>query len=133
MKRLAYFALSLVLLFTAIIPFTSVSAAPNSAPSVIPAIRDWQGSNGSFAVNSSTALVNLASSDSVSKVKGYFSDMLGLELSVKSASSGSNEIIFKKDASLAASVGNEGYRLEATSSKITITAATEIGLLYGGI
>ncbi len=133
MKKLLYFTLAFVLLFTAVIPFTVVNAAPNAAPTVIPAIRQWQGSTGSFTPNASTALVNLSSSKSVSKVQGYFAQMLDLNVRVTSTASGSNEIVFQKDASLSATVGSEGYVLEATTSKITVRAATDTGLLYGGI
>ncbi|MBR4279200.1 MAG: beta-N-acetylhexosaminidase, partial [Clostridia bacterium] len=133
MKKLLYFTLALVLLCTSVIPFTVVNAAPNAAPTVIPAIRQWQGSTGSFSPNSSTTLVNLSSSKSVSKVAGYFAQMLDLNLRVSTTATGSNEIVFQKDASLSSTVGSEGYVLEATTSKITVRAATDTGLLYGGI
>ena len=132
MKKTFYFVLVLVMLLTSCIPLTA-NAATNAAPTVIPAIRKWQGSTGSFSPNASTALVNLSASKSVEKVKGYFLQMLDLDLAVKTSASGANEIVFQKDASVLSTVGKEGYILEATSSKITVKAATDTGLLYGGI
>ena len=105
----------------------------NQAPSVIPAIRDWQGAEGSFAPNSSTKLVNVNGVSAVEKVKTFFSEMVSLNIEITNEEKGSNEIVFALDATLENELGSEGYILEATLERIVIKAPTETGLLYGGV
>jgi len=133
MKRTFAILLSAILLATAIVPLGLTASAANKAPTVIPAIRQWTGSSGSFAPNASTVLVNKNSSPAISKVSGFFEEMLGLKLTTSATADGNNEIVFTKDASLQSQVGKEGYTLTATTSKIEIKAPTDTGLLYGGI
>ncbi len=133
MKRIFAFCMSLLLLITAMLPFGAVSAAVNAAPSVIPAIREWNGGSGKFVPNAQTVLVNPSSSNAVEKVKGFFSEMVDITPAITKSARGQNEIVFQLDTSLLNTVGEEGYTLNATASVITIKAPTETGLLYGGI
>ena len=133
MKKVIAFLMTVLLMASMSTPITSVLAAENSAPSVIPAIREWEGSSGKFTPNAQTKLVDLSSSASVEKVKVYFSEMLSLDLAIADKSEASNEITFKLDKSLSKKVGDEGYTITATESLIEIKAPTEVGLLYGGI
>ena len=132
MRRAIALLLTAVLAVTAILPLGITALAANAAPTVLPAIRSWTGGSESFVPNSSTALVDL-DEVGVGKVQGYFRDMLDLELGITLTNVSSNAIIFDLDTSLMSTVGKEGYTLEATTSKITIKAPTETGLLYGGI
>ncbi|MBQ4317222.1 MAG: beta-N-acetylhexosaminidase, partial [Clostridia bacterium] len=132
MKKTLAVLLTVILMATTIVPLGLTASAANSAPTVIPAIREWTGGSGSFSANASTVLVNKNGSNAVSKVSGFFQEMLGLNLTTSSTADGSNEIVFIKDASLQNTVGKEGYTLTATTSKIEIKAATDTGLLYGG-
>ncbi|MBE6683162.1 MAG: hypothetical protein E7595_03295 [Ruminococcaceae bacterium] len=133
MKKIISFLMTALLMSISAISFISVEANSDSAPSVIPAIREWQGSNGRFVPDQNTVLVNLPYSSSVEKIKTFFSEMVSLDLEIDNTESGSNEIVFALDSSLYKKVGNEGYTIEATESAIKISAPTEIGLLYGGI
>ena len=133
MKKLLAIVMTVLLMATASLQFSSALAAENAAPSVIPAIREWKGSSGKFVPNAQTVLVNASGVDAVEKVKTFFLEMTSLDLSVKKTSSGSNEIVFKLDTSLSKSLGDEGYKLTATKNGIEIKAATNIGLLYGGV
>jgi len=133
MKRAFAFVITIMLMATAILPHALTASAENKAPTVIPAIRDWTGSSGSFTPNESTVLVNKSNSASVEKVQGFFKEMLDLEIGTSTEDKGSNEIVFIKDTTLESQVGKEGYTLEATESKIEIKAPTDTGLLYGGI
>lgn len=134
MKKTIAFLMTALLMLTASLPLnTAVFAAENASPSVIPAIREWQGSSGSFTPNASTILVNASGSDAVGKVADFFSEMLGLDVEISDKTSGSNEIVFTIDKSLQKQVGDEGYILEATESLIEIKAPADKGLLYGGI
>ena len=131
MKRLLAGLLSGLLLGT-VFTLPSVSAAGgNPAPTVLPAIREWQGGSGRFLADGNTVLVNLSSSPAVEKVQGYFREMLSLDVEIVTA--GESGVIFQKDDSLLDTVGEEGYTLDATETGIIIKAPTDTGLLYGGI
>ncbi len=132
-KKIAIFLSALMLAMTIMPVNLTVSAANNSAPNVLPAIREWKGSTGNFVPNKETKLVNSSSVDAVEKVSGFFSDMLSMELTIDSNQSGDNEIVFVIDQSLLEQVGDEGYVLTATETKIEVKAPTNTGLLYGGI
>lgn len=133
MKRTFAFLMTLLIMLTSLNIAALGAENTNSAPSVIPAIRKWQGSNGSFAPDASTVLVNISSSPAIEKVSSFFSEMLLLDLDTVSEARGSNEIVFTLDKALSEQVGGEGYILEATEDKMDIKAPTDIGLLYGGI
>ncbi len=134
MKKSFSLILSVLLVITTIVPlFVFTASAANSAPTVIPAIRQWEGGSGKFVPDSETIIVCNESSASrqMELVREFFADMLGLNLEL-SATGSSNAIIFKLDSS-ACDGREEGYELEATATAITVKASTPIGLLYGGI
>ena len=133
MKRIIAILMTVLFMASMSVPFSAALAAENNAPSVIPAIREWEGSNGKFIPDAQTTLVDASNSKSVEKVKNFFSEMLSLDLAISDKVSGKNEITFKIDKSLSKKVGDEGYVLTATESSIEIKAPKEIGLLYGGI
>lgn len=130
MKRLLAGLLSGLLLGT-VFAVPATAAGENPAPTVLPAIREWQGGSGRFVAEERIALVNPNESPAVEKVQGYFHDMLSMEAEI--VASGESGVIFQKDDSLLETVGEEGYTLDATETKILIKAATDVGLLYGGI
>ncbi len=134
MKRKLALLLTVILLATSIVPlFIFEAAAANAAPTVIPAIRSWNGGSGKFTPNASTILVYNGSeaSEQIKLVQEFFTDMLGITPAIKTSGT-SNAIIFKIDAS-ACNGEEEGYEIVATTSSVTIKASTKIGLLYGGI
>ncbi len=132
MKRKLALLLSVLMIATAVVPMTSTVLAANSAPTVLPAIRDWTGGSGSFVPNASTVLVYNGSeaSEQIQLVRGFFADMLGLDLKIATTAPSSNYIKFAIGSNQTSD--SEGYTLVATTSKIEITATTKIGLLYGG-
>ncbi len=130
MKRLLAGLLSGLMLGT-VCAVPASGAEANPAPTVLPAIREWQGGSGKFLADGNTVLVDLSSSPAVEKVQGYFCEMLSLELEI--ATAGDSGVIFEKDESLLDTVGEEGYTLDAAETKIVIKAPTDVGLLYGGI
>ena len=133
MKKKLALILSIILLTTAVMPMALNVSAANAAPNVLPAIREWTGGTGNFTPNASTVLVNASGVDKqIDMVAQFFQEMAGLDLAVKTSGS-SNAIVFTLDSSLKSKVGEEGYTINATSSKIDIKAPTKIGLLYGGI
>ncbi|MBO5870898.1 MAG: family 20 glycosylhydrolase, partial [Clostridia bacterium] len=132
MKKALAIIITLIMMISTIVPLGMTASAANKAPTVIPAIREWKGDSGKFEADSNTVLVNSNDVGAVSKVAGFFKEMLGLNLNIATTENGSNEIVFIKDAALESQVGKEGYTLEATTDKIVIKAATDTGLLYGG-
>jgi N-acetyl-beta-hexosaminidase len=132
MKKFIAFFLTVLLMLNAV-SFSAGAEQKNKAPKVIPAIREWEGATDSFTPNASTKLVNSAGSESIEKVKVFFAEMTGLELSITEEASGKNEILFELDEALNETLGKEGYTLEATKERIVIRSGTDIGLLYGGI
>ncbi len=131
MKRLLAGLLSGLLLGATFVVPAAAAGKSNPAPTVLPAIRQWTGGDGYFQPENATALVNLSDSPAVEKVQGYFRDMLSLEVEI--VSSGDSGVVFEKDETLLDTVGEEGYTLDSTETKIYIKAATDTGLLYGGI
>ncbi len=132
MKRKLALLLSVLMIATAVIPMTSTVLAANSAPTVLPAIREWTGGSGNFTPNASTVLVYNGSeaSEQIKLIQGFFADMLGLDLKIVTTAPSSNYIKFAIGSNQTSD--SEGYTLVATASKIEITATTKIGLLYGG-
>ncbi len=132
MKRKLALLLSVLMIVTTIVPLTSTVSAANNAPTVLPAIREWTGSSGNFTPNASTVLVynGTEAAEQIQLVKGFFADMLGLNLTVSKTAPASNYIKFTIGSNKTSD--SEGYTLVASASKIEITATTKIGLLYGG-
>ncbi len=113
--------------------YENESLDPTAAPTTLPAIRQWTDGVGAFIPNADTTLVYAGgdASEQVKLVQGFFKDTLGLDLPIRTSGT-SNAIIFKTSAS-ACNGEDEGYDLVATANSVTITAKTNIGLLYGGI
>ena len=133
MKRLLASLLSGLLLGSvwAVPAARAAGDSENAAPTVLPAIRQWTGGSGKFIPEGGVTLANPDSSPAVEKVQGYFAEMLSMEAVVTLEDEG--DVIFLKDDTLLETVGEEGYTLEATEEQILIKAATDTGLLYGGI
>ena len=132
MKRILAGVLSGILLGAAIPHSASGLQPPNPAPTVIPAIREWEGGTGHFVPDEDTVLVNLSDSIAVEKVQNYFVEMLGYEPQIVTAKQ-KNAIVFEKESSLRKTVGDEGYTIKAEKDTVLVRAATDTGLLYGGI
>ena len=133
MKRLLASLLSGLLLGSvwAVPAARAAGDSENAAPTVLPAIRQWTGGSGKFIPEGGMTLANPDSSPAVEKVQGYFAEMLSMEAVVTLEDEG--DVIFLKDDTLLETVGAEGYTLEASEERILIKAATDTGLLYGGI
>ena len=131
MKRILAGLLSGLLLGTALVAPTS-AAEENPAPTVLPAIREWEGGTGKFVPDEDLVLVNLSDSPAVEKVHTYFTEMLGYGPDIVTEKQ-SHAIVFEKKSSLEKTVGEEGYTIDATKDSILVRAATDVGLLYGGI
>lgn len=100
----------------------------NVSPQILPALRHWEGGAGYFSPDANTVLVSPPP-----QICAYFQNLLYLSPEVVSDERGYNEIRFLRDEILLPDLGKEGYRLTVGDDTAEIRAATEIGLLYGGI
>ena len=108
----------------------------NPAPQVVPAIREWYGSEtgGDFILKDGAKIAVSGGAPAISaavKTKSFFADMLGFTL-VDDTAAGEGGIEMIYDNSLLAELGEEGYYL-TIDDKITIRAGSETGLMYGGV
>lgn len=102
----------------------------NKAPTVIPAIREWEGATGEFKLPDTVKInkKDAAISDAKQQIiTNSFAQYLGVTASF--ADDG-GEIILVTDTS-DTGLGKDGYTMQVTETAITIKAPEEIGLLYG--
>lgn len=116
--------------------------APNSAPNVIPAVREWNGLYGNIKLDKQLTIV-LESEDMVSEaqkkiISEYFSDITGFaprlaygkangDIRLHTATAANLDDVSEERIS---ALGDEGYILRANNS-IDIYAHTPKGLIYG--
>ena len=143
MKKTA-FILALVMLLCGIAPAAVSADNPslNSAPRVIPAIREWKPSTGKFVPKNGMRIVlnsGTRISDELKKIiSGYFSDIVDIEISFVTEDVQSGDIILTLSAETPAetddarisALGNEGYIIDVNETA-NIFAFTSKGLLYG--
>ena len=143
MKKTA-FILALAMLLCGIAPAAVSADNPslNSAPRVIPAIREWNPSTGKFVPKKGMRIVLTSGtriSDELEKIiSGYFSDIVGIEISFVTEDAQSGDIILTLSAETPAetddarisALGNEGYIIDVNETA-NIFAFTSKGLLYG--
>ena len=116
-----------------------VSAADevNAPPTVIPAVREWEGGIGRYVPTADTAIVypsgNAALEKKVEIARGYFRELLGLELHTSDdpASAKDGDIVLKLDDAERDTLGADGYLMDAAASGLTIAAPEPQGLFYG--
>ena len=105
------------------------AAGTNKAPTVIPAIREWNGGTGEFKL-SDTVKINVkdatVSDEKKDIITESFSSYLGVD--VVFAEEG-GDIFFVTDKSDEA-LGKDGYTMEITEKTITVKAPEDIGFLY---
>lgn len=108
----------------------AVAAGGNKAPTVIPAIREWDGGSGNFLLGS-TVSVNTKEADiseaKVDIISNSFSEYLGINVTFVTEG---GDIILATDKS-DEELGKDGYTMDITEKNITIKAPEDIGLLYG--
>ena len=123
-----------VFLITLIINVYSQQAHPSV--SIIPVPVSMQMGNGNFTLKSSTVIEVTASDEDSKRVAGFLNKKIsgatGYAVPVRSVTSFSNmpnsiRLSLSNDKVL----GNEGYKLDANSTMVTITANKPAGLFYG--
>ena len=117
----------------ACIPFGASAEKANPSPNVIPAIREWEGGTGSFVLQNGMRVVlseNTSLSDKKKEIiTGYFAHLFDMDVEVVSGDAKDGDILLVAQAD--DTLGKDGYTLDVTEKRITVTAPSEIGLLYG--
>ena len=113
------------------LPLAAAAAAP---PALVPNPASLVRHAGEFRVTSATALVVEPGDGAARRIASNLADLVqrthGVRLEVRDAPVARNAIRFKRvrDANAKA----ESYRLESTPAGVTITAASDAGLVHGG-
>lgn len=128
-KRLLAILLSAAALMPLTVGLSYAADEKNSAPTVIPAIREWDGKSGRFELGESVA-INVDDATISEAKKGIivesFENYLGISASF---TSGDGDIVFITDDS-DKELGDDGYALEITKERIIVRAPSDIGFLY---
>ncbi len=128
-KRIVSILLSALTVFP-VCAMDAYAAETNGAPTVIPAIREWTGGNGKFELTDTVVIDSSAVSVSDAK-KEIITEAFDSYLGVNTVFSSDNpQIVFKPEAQ-SEKLGEDGYIMEISESKIEISAPNEIGFLYG--
>lgn len=130
--------LGMTLAFLSIFPFRLFAPAhflTNTAPNVVPILREWQGSTGTFVVSAnSQILIDSAYASQLQATARVFQQDLALEtgwmLTIKTAASSGQGNFFLTLQSTDQVIGNEGYLLNVDAS-VSINAHTTQGVFYG--
>ncbi|MBO7217350.1 MAG: family 20 glycosylhydrolase, partial [Clostridia bacterium] len=108
-----------------------IEVGDNAKPSVVPALREWKGHSGNFALTSNSKIV--AESEALLEtgelIAYYFKEMLNRDISVVTGSAAAGDIYLTLNDK--AYLGEEGYEVEI-SDIITISAYKAKGVLYAG-
>ncbi|WP_461108978.1 family 20 glycosylhydrolase [Tessaracoccus terricola] len=131
-------AATLAVTLAPLAPFVQeASAAPNDAPTIIPALQEWVGAEGDFTLSPESRIVVEAETRGVGEqLVTDLAAVTGLELDVTESAPAAGDIVLDLDAALTDDTNperfaEEGYVLEATAEQLTITAPTSEGVFYG--
>lgn len=127
-KRLLAFLLSAA----TVMPLCCIGAGAvsvNKAPTVIPAIREWDGGTGEFKL-SDTVRINVKDAAVSDAKKNIITESFSSYLGVRALfTEEGGDIFFVTDKSDEA-LGKDGYTMEITEKSITVKAPEDIGFLY---
>lgn len=117
------------------VPGSMTAAGANAAPVVLPELREWVGGSGSFAA--STAKHVVYGDASLKAMAEDFSNdyqaLTGVRLQVATGTSAQEgDIFFTLGADKAKGLKDEGYLLDVTADRMTVTAEAVAGANWGG-
>jgi hexosaminidase len=111
----------------------SVSAFSSAAPSIIPLPQQMEVKEGSFRLTPKTVVVADSGAQSeAEKLAAALQPATGFKFAVSGKGIAKGAIDLDIDGTLHQKLGAEGYQLSVTRQGITLRAATEAGLFYGG-
>lgn len=117
------------------VPGSMRATGANAAPVVLPELREWVGGSGSFAA--STAKRVVYGDASLKAMAQDFADdyqaLTGVRLQVATGTSAqAGDIFFTLGADKAKGLKDEGYLLDVTADRMTVTAEAVAGANWGG-
>lgn len=117
------------------VPGSMTAAGANAAPVVLPELREWVGGSGSFAASAAMRVVY--GDASLKAMAEDFADdyqaLTGVRLQVATGTSAQKgDIFFTLGADKAKGLKDEGYLLDVTADRMTVTAEAVAGANWGG-
>lgn len=117
------------------VPGSMTAAGANAAPVVLPELREWVGGSGSFAASAAMRVVY--GDASLKAMAEDFADdyqaLTGVRLQVATGTSArEGDIFFTLGADKAEGLKDEGYLLDVTADRMTVTAEAVAGANWGG-
>lgn len=117
------------------VPGSMTTAGANAAPVVLPELREWVGGSGSFDASKAKRVV--CGGASLKAMAEDFADdyqaLTGVRLQVVTgASAQAGDIFFTLGADKAKGLKDEGYLLDVTADRMTVTAEAVAGANWGG-
>ncbi len=105
-----------------------------ATPALVPAPAKMTVAEGTFRLGRETSICARAGAEAEArKLAAALRTPTGLPLPVKAGEPKPGAVVLKLDRSLEPQLGAEGYRLSVTPARVTICAAAETGLFYGGV
>lgn len=117
------------------VPGSMTAAGANAAPVVLPELREWVGGSGSFAASTAKRVV-YGDASLKAMAEDFANDyqaLTGVRLQVATGTSAQKgDIFFTLGADKAKGLKDEGYLLDVTADRMTVTAEAAAGANWGG-
>lgn len=117
------------------VPGSMTAAGANAAPVVLPELREWVGGSGSFAASTARRVV-YGDASLKAMAEDFANDyqaLTGMRLQVATGTSAqAGDIFFTLGADKAKGLKDEGYLLDVTADRMTVTAEAVAGANWGG-
>lgn len=117
------------------VPGSMTAAGANAAPVVLPELREWVGGSGSFAASAAMRVV-YGDASLKAMAEDFANDyqaLTGVRLQVATGTSAQEgDIFFTLGADKAKGLKDEGYLLDVTADRMTVTAEAVAGANWGG-
>lgn len=117
------------------VPGSMTATGANAAPVVLPELREWVGGSGSFAASTAKRVV-YGDASLKAMAEDFANDyqaLTGVRLQVATGTSAQmGDIFFTLGADKAKGLKDEGYLLDVTADRMTVTAEAVAGANWGG-
>lgn len=117
------------------VPGSMTATGANAAPVVLPELREWVGGSGSFAASTAKRVV-YGGASLKAMAEDFANDyqaLTGVRLQVATGTSAqAGDIFFTLGADKAKGLKDEGYLLDVTADRMTVTAEAVAGANWGG-
>lgn len=117
------------------VPGSMTAAGANAAPVVLPELREWVGGSGSFAASTAKHVVYRDASlkAMAEDFANDYQALTGVRLQVATGTSAQEgDVFFTLGADKAKGLKDEGYLLDVTADRMTVTAEAVAGANWGG-